>query len=139
MTTRSDLCYVAGLFEGEGMIAITKAGPGRYRLLVAVANTDRQLIDLLVGYWPCGVSTSMQERRRRSWTWSLTNSKAERFIRQLLPHVRTRRVRQKAELALRFRQHTSRDCTVNRAPTYKSEQTAFYVEMRTLNRRGRAT
>ena len=136
--TPADLCYIAGLFEGEGMIAITKAGATRYRLIVAIANTDRELIDALVRSWPCSLSTSLQPRRRRSWTWGLTNSRAERFIVQLLPYLRTNRVRRKAELALRFRRHTSLDCTVNRRRDYKSEQSRFYAEMRVLNRRGRA-
>jgi hypothetical protein len=140
--TESDLHWAAGLFEGEGTVTIAVRNRDEtYRIVVSIANTDRQVIDWFQSRWPGYVQGAYGKRPRRkpAWYWTLIGPRAEAFIRQLRPFLRTERVRRKVELAIAFRdhQHSTGHKGGPAVPIdYKSTQRRMYQEMRSLNARG---
>jgi len=132
-----DLAWAAGLFEGEGTVTITKAGrKGHTRGFVSVTNTDRDVVDFFHSHWGGHLRSvgKPSERAREAFEWRLySSSLAAMFAEQILPYIKTTRVRQKMELLIEAsatRQRGSRD------PDYKARQHELRERMRKLNRRG---
>lgn len=134
-----DLDWAAGLFEGEGTITIgVRKSDRTFRLICTVGNTDFAVIAFFHDRWPGWVQPAYGERpgRRPSRSWTVAGPRAEAFVREIGPYLRTERVRRKADLALEFRAAQSRRKLVWTAPGYKAEQERIYQAMRALNRRG---
>lgn len=99
--SRDDLCYAAGIFDGEGCIMIQKAKPVAYWLTVRVGTTDLELLTWLKVRWGGSVSrTRFRLQRKPSAEWQLINKAAGQFLRSVLPFLQTKRPQ--AELALKF-------------------------------------
>jgi len=139
----ADFAWAAGLFEGEGTVTLTTMGKGRgtNRLVVSVSNTDRQVTDFFQERWP---GSKLREhfpvssrRARRVWVWNLTSRRAEVFLRQIRPFIRTERVSAKIALALEAQEARVIGTRGKRGATYHAMQDEFMRRMRVLNRRGR--
>lgn len=132
--------WAAGIFEGEGTVTIAVRNQDEtFRLVCMVVNTDEQIIVPLHDRW--GGWKQYRElpgNRRPAWTWTVTGPRAEQFVRDIHPFIRTDRVRAKFVLALRFRADQSTDVVAQRTPGYKPRQREHYLAMRGLNKRGRA-
>jgi LAGLIDADG-like domain len=133
-----ELAWVAGLFEGEGTVSISRAGRHGYsRNLVSLTSTDKEIIDFLHSRWPGKIGTRQPKnspRARQAFVWSLYGWAMMPFLLDIEPHVRTSRVREKIALGLesqRARQTGSRD------PAYPAKMEQYRVRMSELNRRGR--
>lgn len=139
-TSEPDLNWAAGLFEGEGTVTIAvRNQDSTYRLVCMVGNTDREIIDFFASRWGGWVQPAYGERpgRQPAWTWTVAGPRAEAFLREIEPHVRTIRVRNKIRLGLSLRAHQSRKTSVRKADAdYKAKQRKLYLAMRSLNRRG---
>lgn len=136
---RTDLAWAAGLFEGEGTIAIARRGQDdTYRLLVTISNTDEEIIDFFYTRWGGWRQGAYGERpgRKPAWTWTVAAGRAEGFLRDIAPFLRTERVRRKHRLAVRFRLGQSNSKREQNRPDYKARQRECYEQMRELNRRG---
>ncbi len=139
-----DLAWAAGVFEGEGSIRInpsTKRNNGA--LLVDMVNTDPEMVQFFQTYWPGYMRGPLSRRgdgnwrdyyRYRSAAWV-----AARFLTDVLPYLRTERMRGKAELGLAYQAQKSKLSTVNRTPEYRARQVWFYEQMAALNLRGAGT
>lgn len=104
------LAWMAGVFEGEGHISISRQweknkGYMKYWLRVNLTNTDRSLIKPFreisagsLGEVPAG------ERSHRIWRWGLTGKRAGELLSQMLPYMRGRKGEQ-ARAALEFLGH----------------------------------
>lgn len=137
--SKVELSWAAGLFEGEGTITIAiRRSDTTYRLLCIVGNTDREVIEFFHVRWGGGDQPVYGDRpgRKPAWTWSVSGPKAEEFLRDIQPYLRTERVKKKCELGLRFRDHQSNLKRVWSHPQYRETQTRMYEEMRVMNRRG---
>lgn len=134
-----ELCWAAGLFEGEGTVTIARRGQDdTYRLVSIIVNTDEQIIDFFNsrwGGWKQGLY-GPRPRRKPGWIWTVAGPSAEDFLREIEPYLRTRRVREKVYLGLHFRASQSRSKVTQRDPAYRETHREFYAEMRELNRRG---
>lgn len=131
----SDLAWAAGLFEGEGTITISKSREYT-RPHVSVTSTDIEVIEFFASRWPAEIKhREPGGNARRAFVWYVGNATgARQFVNDILPHLRTERVRAKAELLLEDldeRRQGSRD------PKYRARSNERMARMRELNRRGR--
>lgn len=135
-----ELCWAAGLFEGEGTITIAvRNQDDTYRLLCCVGNTDEQVIDFFHqrwGGWKQPFYGADRGNRQPGWNWTVTAWRAAHFLVDLEPFLVTDRVRRKLDLALAFRDRQSSEVRVQRQAGYKAAQRELYLEMRGLNQRG---
>lgn len=136
-----DRAWAAGHFEGEGTIFLSTHGTRNRstRVIVCLTSTDRQTIEWFQATWPgCFRSTqprSKNDNAKRAYIWTLNASEpVECFLRDILPFVRTDRVRAKVDLALAD--------IIDRMP-YRWDGEAHArslvrrAEMKMLNQRGR--
>lgn len=134
------LAWAAGMFEGEGSIRIniaTKRSTGS--LMVDMVNTDPEVIAFYQTRWPGHMRwVAGSGNRRDFYRWRIAATVAARFLNDIMPYLRTHRVREKALLALDYQAQKSKLSTVNRSPEYGERQLWFYDRMAALNRRGRA-
>lgn len=134
-----DLAWAAGLFEGEGTVTIAvRNSDATFRVVCIVGNTDREIIEFFHGRWGGWDQRVYGKRpgRKPAWTWTVAGPRAVAFLMDLLPYVRTQRVREKIELALEFRAAQSSKKSVWSKADYKTKQRALYEKMRVLNKRG---
>lgn len=138
--TDVELAWVAGCFEGEGSVGIRKPkSKGYCTLAVSVGNTDIQMLDLLLKFWPVGLKHKKAgENKNAAWAWVLYSKRAAAFLVAVRPFLRTDRVKAKTGLALEF-QDSKRHGGFKNAlflAAYKEKQLEFYDRMRVLNLRG---
>lgn len=102
-----DLAYIAGLFDGEGCISISKkreAGVSHsrvYHLRVMVKMANPYLPHLLqFSFGGSCLKAKPRPRRRESWDWSLSAQQASAFLQIILPYLKLKR--DEAELAIKF-------------------------------------
>mgnify|MGYP001608589095 CR=1 FL=1 len=156
--------YLAGLFDGEGSIVISKRqyrlkhggmAPW-YTLVVCVANTHLPTIVLLREMFKTkhdrkvyrlGLSAKPRVHpQRECYQWHAASDIAEQFLRCLYPHLRIKK--EEANLAFEFREHVCRHKSdhhrfVNSrdkwfgSDVYRaihSEREAMYLKMKALKR-----
>jgi hypothetical protein len=106
------LAYTAGLFDGEGSIVIgigknADGRPSKYWLQVGITNTNRKIIDWLIGTFGGHVSDNSHAPSRRKqrpcWAWRVMSNQAAAFLREILPYLRIKR--ESASIALKFQAH----------------------------------
>lgn len=139
MVTAIDRTWAAGLFEGEGTIAIAvRNSDHTYRLICSVGSTDVQIVNFFHERWGGWHQPMYGVRpgRKRGWTWTVAGPAAESFLESIRPFVVTLRVRRKLLLAMDFRKAQSRNKKAHAAADYKNAQVQIYREMKILNRRG---
>jgi hypothetical protein len=133
-----ELAWAAGLFEGEGTVSVLKNKKHGYtRPLATVTSTDAEVTAFFHERWP-GTLRQIQPkspRARPATVWQLYSSvQVAAFIEQILPFIRTSRVREKMELVLMDANSRVRG---SRRPEYQAVRDVFYENIRLLNRRGR--
>lgn len=92
--TLIELAYIAGIFDGEGTVCIhiqaKKRIPwGTHTLQIAVANTNRNVIDFIVKFFPRKISIqrSRNPKWRTAFRWSLSGKRASDFLKMILPFL----------------------------------------------------
>jgi len=91
------LSYLAGLFDGEGCIVVSKykrkdrdGSKDYYCLRLKVANKNYEVIDLYREVF--GYGSVYQDKRSDVWEWSLTSSgKIKEILTTLLPFLIVKR------------------------------------------------
>ena len=131
--------WAAGHFEGEGTVTIMSgAKTNLYRPAVSVTSTDSSVINFFQLRWPGYVSRTVREkegkRYRDAFTWRLSaHDKIESFLLDMLPHLKTMRVREKAALLI----DDIRDrVQMRRTPEERRRKAERMARMRALNKRG---
>jgi hypothetical protein len=109
----ADLAYLAGLFDGEGTVAVyettvgTKAGNPRPAFLyqVQIANTHwpviQWILDKVGGTW--ARKTKAKAHHRQGYVWRLTGQKAADFMELIRPYCIIKA--SQIDKALAFRRH----------------------------------
>ena len=104
MPTERELAYLAGFFDGEGSVLITKTR-GRhvspsYRIVLSAVNTNHQsLVDLRTAFGgSIGRIHTTVIHRKPAWQWHVACQKAAAVLQLLLPLLRIKR--KEAEIAL---------------------------------------
>ena len=154
------LQYIAGFFDGEGCIIIGKRyGKTKlpiYTLMTCLVNTYRPLIEELGRRFGASLSTKARvyrsgnygnveykNLRRTCFQWNAASEVAEKFLRDIYPHMIIKRA--EAELAFEFREHIRRYKGVHSrnqgtwlaSDLYQQiqiEREAMYQKMRALKR-----
>jgi hypothetical protein len=133
-----DLAWAAGMFEGEGSVRInTPTRRNLGALLCDMVNTDVEVIAFYQGRWPGYMrQVAATPPRRPFYRWRISSGVAAEFLNDILPYLRTARVREKALLGLEFQAGKTRDQSVNRTDAYRERQAGYYERMKALNVRG---
>jgi hypothetical protein len=134
-----ELPYLAGLFDGEGSVTITKpspASPRRHRVVIQIAMTHEPTIRAVAA--ACGGrvqpidQTKYNENARERFDWRLSDAAALDFLRSLRPWLITKAAA--ADIALKF-PAGGRGYPMTEALLAEREQ--LRLELREENRRGR--
>jgi hypothetical protein len=133
-----ELAWAAGMFEGEGSVRVnvpTRRNLGA--LLVDIANTDAEIVAFFQARWPGYMRPVRGTGNRRDfYVWRAAALVAARFLNDVLPYLRTARVREKALLGLDFQAQKTSGAERLTAE-YAARQRDYYDRMKLLNRRGR--
>jgi hypothetical protein len=97
-TYTNDLEWMAGCFDGEGTVGITKAKhyrngkpvSGHYTLRVSVGNTEPELLQPFLKYG--GKLTERvptNKNAAKCYVWTVHAKKAAPFLKDILPHVKS--------------------------------------------------
>ncbi len=138
--SHDDSCWAAGHFEGEGTISIQSAGrrfPMQFKPMVALASTDKDIISFFSDRWPTVICKPRKPtaNSRLVYQWRLYGTlRVLRFLEDIYPHIRTSRVRVKAEIVMAFCERLQ-SCEYNREGD-KSWKLPLVEAIRWLNRRG---
>ena len=104
-----DLCYFAGLFDGEGTITLGKIEKqNTYSFGISIAMVSPRAIN--DWHSAFGGSIKLREYKNPKWRplyyWYAYGSRAELILQTLLPYLRVKK--EEAELALRMRNYKRR-------------------------------
>lgn len=131
------LAWLAGLFEGEGHIGVKRSGSS-FVLRCAVAMTDAEVVGMFQERWPASFVTRRSlGNARRQYRWEIYARKAETFLLEIQPFVRSSRVDEKVAAALEFqRQKLSSNASSRAGAEYRERQAEFFDLFRRLNATG---
>lgn len=109
-----DLAYIAGLFDGEGSIAIRRravnpnTGTYGHHLQVVITNTDLEVLEWVQSVLGSYLVTSRQKRREEwaaTYAWGASTVQAASVLSTLLPFLRIKR--EPALVAIEFQRRVS--------------------------------
>lgn len=128
----TDAAWIAGFLDGEGTVMLFRRRES-VALRVSAANTHRPTLEHIASV--CGFGSIVTSKRpnpkhKTAYWWQVNAEAAESLLRQLLPHLVTKRAQ--AELGIAFQERL-------RDPALKADRTwqlAFRARMQSLNRRG---
>jgi hypothetical protein len=96
--------YIAGLIDGEGTITLTRLHINENRrLVVSIANTERQLLQFVLDQVGAGKITrkrTTSEHHTASYCYAVSSGQALALLTNVMPNLRTYK-RHRAELALK--------------------------------------
>jgi hypothetical protein len=107
-----DISFVAGLFDGEGYVRITRwEKPNsphiRYSLVAGINMTHRPIIEMMHkefgGGLHCNRNFLKDKTRRCLFVWTVASQTAAAFLRRVQPHVIVKK--DQVDLALVFQSH----------------------------------
>lgn len=137
-----ELAWAAGHFEGEGTVTLTRGGRIMHvRPQVSLSSTDKSVQKFFHDRWPGSIRSFLP----RSWsgnvriahTWVLgSGERIQGFLMDILPFIRTERVRQKIVVVL----DDIRDRGLyQQQPDTRDRSRQRLALMRQLNAKGRDT
>jgi len=127
-TNREDIIYIAGLFDGEGHITISKNvyknkkwNPAYY-LSIGITNTDKQILEwikVIVGTGRVRLNSKAKTigNSQNCYSWLATAKQAKFVLELLYPFLKIKKDR--AMLGIEFQKRMKR--IVNQIPVSKEE------------------
>ena len=110
--SETDLSYLAGFFDGDGCINISKSHPKhskspRHVLQVILAQANRPFLQMWAERTGIGKlyqfkSQTKLNNRQEMWHWRMTGQQAEDLLRLLMPFLLIKRAQ--ADIAIEFRE-----------------------------------
>jgi hypothetical protein len=131
-----DLSWAAGVFEGEGTVTLIRSGK-HVRHVLCLSNTDREIVEFFWMSWGGGFGSTEKRKKKKhktAYTWRMnSNLHCCLIVEQLLPFIRTSRVRCKMLLFLEAQKarHPGSKHQEHREIMY-----SFCERMAVLNKRG---
>src|SRR5690349_20279552 len=101
--TDTQAAYLAGIVDGEGCIYVGKSGNNYMSAWVAICMTHKPTIEWIGEVTGCGMvieHRTKQQGRRKAWLWRLMSQQAVPFLRELLPHLVTKKFQAEKYIAL---------------------------------------
>jgi len=148
--TNEDLIFMAGLFEGEGCIAISSKSikdskRRRHHLRVMVGNSDLSILKIFKDAF--GVGTILHKKRTaesvfKFYSWVCCGQNAAFVLENLYPFFRSKRKKKEAELGIEFQKtlndsHFSKYIRSPLTKLDKSKREKMYLKMKNLKSFGR--
>lgn len=138
--------FFAGFFDADGSIQIAKSKDS-FNLHVRINQTSRPILDMYKEKYGGKVQGPYDRHAndKPQWFWACDAQKAEDFIVDVLPFLVVKQER--GQLALEFRKLFKGDNILPRGPQavrytnrrdeILAQRSAFYDQMRVLNKRGK--
>lgn len=112
-TTREDLIYMAGFFDGEGCIRIAKNNflcrNAVYTLRCIVTNTNKSILEHFQGYFGGGIYShnwNAKHGYKPCWNWQVNGNEALYFLHQVVSFLKLKS--NEAEIAITFQEFKSK-------------------------------
>jgi len=140
MWTIEQLCYFAGILDGEGSIAIEKMSPCNARQYhyftprLCIINTNNELIEWLIKNFGGSRNTRTKVKgRRECYRWHVFGKELENILRAVVPYILIKR--QLAMLVLEFRETVGK--TGSRVTEeIRNQREQLYLRSRSMNKIG---
>ena len=106
----TDKAYLAGLFDGEGCVAIAKCNSKRtptpiYSLIVVITNSQRDFLDYYRSLTNLGSVKTDKNISHSNWRsthqWWITSKQAKIFLELIYPYLKIKR--EQVDIAFAFR------------------------------------
>lgn len=102
MENNMTLAYIAGFFDGEGFIGITRRKKKKsvnyaYYIQVAVGQKDGRIMDTLKDMFKGNIHTL---KRDGSYFWSCSDRTAFDFLKQITPYLRYKKPQAEVAMSL---------------------------------------
>lgn len=96
--TDVDLAYAAGIVDGEGYVGVKKCKPRKdrkspnYHARLQVKMVDREAVEFLahLADSPVSIEKRQSKNQRSLFVLRLSDRKAERFLRAILPYLKVK-------------------------------------------------
>lgn len=143
MYSREDLIYLAGFFDGEGSVYISKTKKS-FKPTCSIGNTNKEVIFWIretIGY---GLVRERKKsgNRKVAWDFTLTNLRDNiRFLSLIYPYLKIKRTQ--ATLVINYiekrmaRIRQGKEKVFSRANPYNKEELRIISEVKELNKRGK--
>lgn len=142
-----DSCYVAGLFDGEGTITLTKVSrtskgelgkSPSFVLRARIRMTDKNIIDWLritIGGRYYFYTASKKPNQKPCHEWNVAGINAMSFLRDIYPYLKVKRLQ--ADVAFRFGETiVTKGYHIRLSPEIMDRRQGLRAEMNILNKRG---
>jgi len=126
---KTDLAYIAGIFDGEGCITFQKSKSHPQSVFVELTNTNEWIVRQFY-FWFGGSFRNWQSQPhwKVTWRWVAQGEGGVKFLELILPYLKLKRPQ--AELAIQF-QNQKRAKTLTNVV-----EEATKVAMSHFNKRG---
>lgn len=139
MNFKSELFYLAGIFDGEGCISVTKGQDHKsinphYSVVVALGLTHEYIPQLLRFHFGGSVYKMKPKYLgcKPAWKWQISSSNALSFLKIIAPYLRLKRA--EAELAIRFQERNKEWSYIKRPTEIKAIDEAECILMHSLKK-----
>jgi len=140
--------YIAGFFDGEGHISISKKKPKpprwknpSYKLVAIITNTDKSVLNFIKSKFEIGKiygpyrSSGFKPNGKPLYQLHFTGKNCKKFLKAIFPYLCVKRER--AALALAFPLLDRRTCpNQGLIPSQIQKRERFYQTMKLLNKKG---
>ncbi len=127
----TDLAYIAGFFDGEGSIFISKSKK-QYFLTVSISNTNLPVLESIRAMGG-NISKSPDNRENHSQLFRLRLycNEAKKFLEKILPYLRIKK--EQAKLAIEFQSKME----LGKLTIPKEEQEKYRIQINIFNKKRR--
>jgi len=143
--TKEELAYLAGFFDGEGCITISRIRDKSGSLILMISNTNETIIKLIAKWFKGDIMYIKQkDNRKEAWTFKAYSQDAEIFLKAIYPYLLIKK--EQAHIGLEYqkligtkgtRYNKIRRLTKNKIlPTILKLREELFKQIRFLNRRG---
>lgn len=140
-----ELAYIAGLFDGEGCVALhrfrgrkNRCDAAKIALTCSITNTDKRAIDFMQSRFKGSVACEDRSRHnhKNSWKWAIFSRQAAAFLKEILPFLVLKKER--AILAIQFADNLLdlRYAKPQEKPAEVERRESLYRRMKAMNKRG---
>lgn len=126
--TQTNRAWVAGFFDGEGSIYITKTKGPYYSLIVKISQVDRTPLAKVQNMY----GGSLSQAKTGIYYWSLCNQNAINFIKSINKYLVSKNL--EATEALKFEKVTKQKGQYKLTPTQIKSRESIYKTLQKLKR-----
>lgn len=114
MVADVELAYLAGFFDADGCITITRRKVARlthgvrHRLVITVTQKTPGILRLYAQRWGGWTVRTEKHGRFSTYVWRAEGPKLEKFLEDILPYLQVKRAEAEVGLAFRRRRNARR-------------------------------